>query len=202
MKIHSHFFVWATLTLLCSCNNNSTLNAEKTAIYGEPIDTNVHIDTRGYWGSGEIITEWNCPDSRFFPAIDLKNWEKTPVVAGRFPTYSETINGSAIHTYENGRDKNVSLVNIKLPKLAYFLRYNGFDGNQSDTNSSEIVMIIQMVQYKTDTIVGFRYLSGGVGGTTLKHFRFLNEQEIENTTEQWKKLNIKDVKLGTLNNPC
>ena len=37
---------------------------------------------------------WHCPDNRLFPAVNIKQWNKVPVVNGRLPTLKETENGS------------------------------------------------------------------------------------------------------------
>ena len=34
-----------------------------------------------------------------------------------------------------------------------------------------------------DTIVGYRYLTGGVGGSTFHDFRFLTEEEVKKAME-------------------
>ncbi|MGZ3865173.1 MAG: hypothetical protein ACXVC6_04095 [Bacteroidia bacterium] len=165
--------------------NNSVPEMEKVNMHSEfstPLDTNINVDTKGYQGNGEIVAEFDCPDSRFFPPIDLKNWEKTPVVNGRLPTYEETITGVSIHTYGGRSNPDVKPYNMTLPKLAYI--------QNPYTKLEEVVVVIQVVQTRKDTLVGYRYLSGGVGGSYFRDFRFLTEEEVSKTVDDWKNIKI------------
>jgi hypothetical protein len=128
-------------------------------------------NTKGFGENGEIITEFDCPDSRFFPPIDIKKWDKIPVVNGRFPTYAETMNGTSIHHYGEKANAFVKPYSMTLPKLAY--HYSPSKGRE------EIVVVIQIAQTAKDTIVGYRYLTGGVGGSAFHDFRFLTDDEVK-----------------------
>lgn len=186
-KIKIIFMVAASAVIaIQACRESAVPEMEKTNTHSEfsnPYDTTINIDTKGYQGNGEIYTEFDCPDSRFFPPIDLKAWEKTPAVNGRMPTYKETITGVSIHTY--GGDENPDVKpynNMILPKLAY--KRNPYSGRE------QIVVVIQIVQTKKDTVVGFRYLSGGVGGSFFHDFRFLTDEEVRKAVEDWKNIKI------------
>jgi hypothetical protein len=133
-------------------------------------------NTKGYWENGQIITEFDCPDSKFFSPIDLRSWDKTPVVNGRLPTYEETLNGTSIHHYGEKENSKVKPYNMTLPKLAY--RRNPL------TKLEDIVVVIQIVQTDEDTIVGFRYLTGGCGGSSFRNYRFLADEEVKNITRK------------------
>jgi hypothetical protein len=40
---------------------------------------------------------WYCPDNtKMFPPVDIKSWNKVPVVNGRLPTFEETQNGTSL----------------------------------------------------------------------------------------------------------
>ena len=138
--------------------------------------SNIHPDeynnTKGYWDNGEIITSFDCPDAvGFFPPINIVYWDKTPAVNGRFPTYEETKNGSSIHHYGEKENANVKPYAMTLPRLA--THYNRW------TNADGLVVVIQIVQTAQDTIVGYRYLSGGCGGDKFNKFHFLNDDEVK-----------------------
>ena len=134
-----------------------------------PITSADYNNTKGFLENGQIITEFDCPDSRFFPPIDIKSWDKTLVVNGRLPTYEETKNGIAIAHYGEKASSNIKPYNIKLPKLASY--YNQWN------KTSEIVVVIQITQTPNDTVVGYRYLTGGVGGNKFSKFHFLTDEE-------------------------
>lgn len=189
MKLFKLFFLLTVpLIFIQSCadtpmsDKDETVNANASMAPGYiiPDYDNPSIEqynnTKGYWENGQIITEFNCPDSRFFPPIDIKSWDKTPVVNGRFPTYKETMNGTSIHHYGEKENREVRPYYLTLPKLAY--HYNPSLGRD------EIIVVIQIVQTAKDTIVGYRYLTGGVGGSVFRDFRFLTDDEVKKAVEQ------------------
>jgi hypothetical protein len=73
-----------------------------------------------------------------------------------------------------------------LPKLAYRLKHdkqNEFERNTSNgqqISKAGIVVVIQIVQTAKDTIVGYRYLTGGCGGSAFHDFHFLTDSEVKN----------------------
>ncbi|GDX52947.1 hypothetical protein LBMAG27_19940 [Bacteroidota bacterium] len=127
---------------------------------------------KGYWEDGKIISHWNCPDDLSYPAVNLKSWNKVPCVNGRLPTYAETQNGTSIHHYGGSSNPDVKPYNeITLPKLAYI--------KSPMTGLNELVIVIQMVQNNNDIIAGYRYVTGGCGGSLLQDFHFLTDDEIK-----------------------
>lgn len=187
MKIVKLFFLLIiSLIFISSCDNNSTNensetvnvnNANPNMANGDIVSNDdkpspeQYNNTKGYWENGEIIAKFDCPDSKFFPPIDILLWDKIPVVNGRFPTYKETMNGTSIHHYGEKENPHVKPYAITLPKLAYC--YNPSTGRDG------IVVVIQIVQTAKDTIVGYRYLTGGVGGSVFRDFRFLTDDEVK-----------------------
>ena|SRR5579863_4269825 len=118
--------------------------------------------------SGQTRKENSSKD--LFPPIDLKSWDKTPVVNGRLPTYEETTNGKSLLFYDNPTP-DVKPYNITLPKLAYL--------NHSDSRKEELVVVIEIVQTAKDTMVGYRPLTGGNGASIFRDFRFLTDKEVK-----------------------
>lgn len=137
--------------------------------------------TKGYSENGQIITDFDCPD-RFFPPIDIKSWYKTRIVNGRFPTYEETMNGTSIYHYGEKENPEVKPYNMTLPKLAYINRSTKYVFGSKIYNrvmQNEVVVVIQIVQTAKDTIVGYRYLTGGCGGSKFYRLRFLTDEEVK-----------------------
>ncbi len=60
---------------------------------------------------------------------------------------------------------------MTLPKLAYEVN--------PVTKKKEIVVVVQMVQFAGYAWVGYRFLTGGVGSSTLNECRFLTDNEIK-----------------------
>ena len=184
MKLFALFFIPnICLFFLQSCDSNESTETKKPVTYGEIYapgnDDKTQgylydsVDTKGERG-GEIYTYFDCPDSKFFPPIDIKTWDKTPVVNGRLPTYEETLNGMSIHHYGEKENAYVKPYPMTLPKLASIYK--------SSTGKNEIVLVIQIVQTYKDTVVGYRYFSGGCGGSLFRDFHFLTVPEIQNFT--------------------
>jgi hypothetical protein len=195
MKTNKLFsFLSISLLLMQACADKAA--GKKSISINELSDTAYSINNDGYLKNGEIITYWDCPDSRSFPPINLSAWNKTPAVNGRLPTYKETLNGRAILHYTRKNGLPVKPYTLTLPKLAYYL--NGPTPTQFYFDSAtkkmilkpEVVVVIQIAQTAKDTIVGFRYLSGGVGGSVFRDFRFLTNEEVKKVVEEWKKIKI------------
>ena len=131
----------------------------------------VYSDTKGISAGGDIFTTFDCPDDLNFPPISIKHWDKISVVNGRLPTYEETHNGMSIHHYGGEANKAVKVYNMTLPRLASIY--------SNRTKQYETVVVIQMVQTAKDTVVGYRYLTGGCGGSLFKNLHFLTVSEIQ-----------------------
>ena len=64
---------------------------------------------------------------------------------------------------------------MTLPKLAsFFCPY---------TKKNETVIVIQIVQTATDTVVGYRYITGGNGTYDFRAFHFLNDEGVKKITQ-------------------
>jgi hypothetical protein len=109
-----------------------------------------------------------------FPPIDIKSWNKTPCVSERLATEEETSNGTALLYYGKGDHPEAKPYPMKLPKLAY----NTFGGKE------ELVVVIQIVQLATDTMVGYRPLTGSNGASKFRDFRFLSKKEVKQVTRK------------------
>ena len=113
--------------------------------------------------------------AELFPPIPIKEWEKTPVVNGRLPTKEDIDKGTALLYYPNpGRD--VKAYDMKLPKLAYY--------SYPKSGKKELVVVIQIVQSKQDTVVGYRPLTGLNGASVFSHFQFLTDEEVKKLMEK------------------
>jgi len=114
---------------------------------------------------------WSCPDNVFgFPAVNIQELDKVPVVTGRLPTKEETQNGSSLMYIDSEKYPNARPLDINLPKLArYYSKY---------TKKNELVIVIQVVIVENDTVAGFRYLNGGNGSSWYNEVNFISNEEI------------------------
>lgn len=137
----------------------------------------------------------DCPDNNSnFPRINLKDWESVPVINGRLPTYEEANNGNALLYIDKEMKpdlKDVQPYNMKLPKLAYF--------TNPRTKQKEVVIVIQLVQFKDYVWAGLRYVSGGNASAMMSELEFLLDDEIKMEIE--KSINNPQNSVGQLNQP-
>lgn len=114
---------------------------------------------------------WYCPDNLGgFPAVDINDWDKVPVVNGRMPTQEETRNGTSLINVDMEKYPNAKPLDMTMPKLArYFNR---------SSQKEEIIIVIQAVNVANDSVVGFRFLNGGNGSARLGDVRFMTDKEI------------------------
>ncbi len=154
------------LFFLSSCDqNNETTKQTETKIIEEPPKISEHKTPHSYGG-------WYCPDNILgFPAVDVQDLDKIPVVKDRLPTKEETRNGSSLMFFDTTEIQDAKPLKMELPKLA---RYNN-----SHTQKNELVIIIQAVAIGQDSVVGFRYLNGGNGSAWLDEVNFLSKDEID-----------------------
>ncbi len=115
---------------------------------------------------------WYCPDNlNGFPAVDIAQWKKVPVVNGRMATREETQNGTSLIFVDSEKYPNAKPLDMIMPKLANFYNRN--------TGREELIIVIQAINIQNDSIVGFRYVNGGNGSAWLHEVQFLADEEID-----------------------
>ena len=170
-----------TLFFIHACGDKKIIEEKKTEAAYTAAQYN---NTKGYDETGKIISKFYCPDAKnMFPPIDIKFWDKVPVVNGRLPTYEETMNGTSIHHYGEKESRIVKPYYLTLPKLARFL-YPSSNSLNTPMKCDDLVVVIQIVQTPEDTIVGYRFLSGGVGGSNIRDFHFLTDEEVREVVQR------------------
>ncbi|MDI1353541.1 MAG: hypothetical protein PSX36_01395 [bacterium] len=173
----------SALVFAQSCTNPDpkTNAGDKQNVKAEKSKSNytaaAYNNTKGFSENGEIIKNFYCPDAqREFPPIELASWNHVSAVNGRLPSYEETMNGTAIHHYGERENRYVKPYAMELPKLARFV--GATSKIRSGPVKGELVVVIQIVKTPLDTIVGYRFLTGGVGGSKFSDFQFLTEAEV------------------------
>ncbi len=174
MKLLTSIFVSASALCFCSCGETPK------ETYDSPMNY------------AKSFIPWDCPDNRELPPIDLKDWEKVPVVNGRLPTYEEAQSGKAL-LYIDKEVKpelgNVEPSKMILPKLAYF--------TNPRTNQKEVVIVIQLVQFKDYVWAGLRYVTGGNASAMMSELQFLTDEEVKKEIEKSEK----NKSAGEINKP-
>ncbi|MBT3635007.1 MAG: hypothetical protein HN729_09915 [Candidatus Marinimicrobia bacterium] len=172
-----------------ACSENQTPKDSLTNIDEDFNSKNDSSLLSGYMDTGELLTHWDCLGGDVFAPIDIKSWQETPAVNRRLPSADDILQGRSILYY--GEDNpDVKAYDITLPKLAYYttnLPTTEFDWwwKTGYTNpKTDLVVVIQMVESAQDTIVGFRYLTGNVAGSTIGDFHFLTDDEVAEAVRQ------------------
>ncbi len=174
MKLFSSLLICATALTITSCGETPK------ETYDSPINY------------AHSFMAWDCPDNREFPAIDLKDWEKVPVVNGRMPTYEEAQNGTSLLYIDKEVKpelKDVEPYDMKLPNLAYF--------TNPRTQKKEVVIVIQLVRFKDYVWAGLRYVSGGNASAMMSDLKFLTDEEVRKEIEKSEQ----NKTTGELNKP-
>lgn len=155
------------LIFLTSCDQNvSSITTSADTIFSEEPQKSNRPDQHPYGG-------WYCPDNVLgFPAVNIEELDKVPVVKDRLPTREETQNGTSLIYIDQAKFPDARPLEIHLPQLARY--YNGH------TKKNELVILIQALVVNQDSIVGFRYLNGGNGSAWLDEVSFLTDQEVGN----------------------
>lgn len=161
------FLLFLSCIVFPSCNQNTASNSktEKTVKAESTVEIEKEQRAQHPYGG------WYCPDNVLgFPAVNIQELDKVPVVSGRLPTQEETRNGTSLMYFDPTKVQNAKPLNIALPKLArYYSEY---------TEKNELVIIIQAVVVGNDTIAGFRYLNGGNGTDWFREVNFVSDEEI------------------------
>ncbi|MBL7975151.1 MAG: hypothetical protein JNJ85_09580 [Candidatus Kapabacteria bacterium] len=101
--------------------------------------------------------------------INIKEWEKTPVISDRIATKEDVKKGIAVFYIPSDGIEH-STYTLQLPKLAFIIN--------TDEGEDKLVVVIQIENVQSSTIVGYRGLVGGNGVCMLNELRFLSDVEI------------------------
>jgi hypothetical protein len=129
---------------------------------------------KALWLDRDKHNWWDCPDNiKGFPPLPIKDWNKALALNRRLPSKAEAENGTSLIYYDPVVYPDAKAYDISLPKLASF--------SNPYTNKVDTVIVIQVVQTDLDTVVGYRYLTGGNGTYNFKSFYFLTDDEVKKT---------------------
>lgn len=115
---------------------------------------------------------WYCPDNlKGFPPIDIQDLDQIQVVTDRLPTKEETQDGRALMYIDPILHPSARPLDLGLPRLAR--TYSRTSDDQ------ELIIIIQAAIIGVDTIVGYRYPTGGNGSGWYDEVILLTDAEIK-----------------------
>jgi hypothetical protein len=114
---------------------------------------------------------WYCPDNfGGFPPIDIQDLDQITVVSDRLPTLEEAQNGTALMFIDEAEFPGAKPLDIELPQAA--LIYSQQSG------LTELIIVIQAIVVQNDTVVGYRFPSGGNGTAWYSDVDFLSTTDV------------------------
>lgn len=128
---------------------------------------------------------WYCPDNFGFKPVDVKQLNTVSVVKGRMPQKWETQNGMALMYLDPIKFPEAKPLDIQLPALAMV--------ETPYTPFKELAIVIQAFVAGKDTIVGYRFPSGGNGSDWYQNVQFLSPDEVselDGTPFQYEEITI------------
>jgi hypothetical protein len=165
MKKWMMVFLSLGLCLIIGCNQTEKL-AKVDGQTEELVEKESKYEKRHPYGG------WLCPDNfGMFPPVDIEGLDEVPVVEGRLPTEEEARNGHSLMHIDTSIYKDARPLDMALPRLARIHSHH----NDMD----ELIIVIQAVVIGEDSIVGYRFPSGGNGSAWLGQVTFLDEDETD-----------------------
>jgi len=154
-------FLVGASTLIMSCTGQVVSDEKQNEPPQEESEKSEQRVQHNYGG-------WYCPDNLGgFPPVDIAQLELVPVVEGRLPTHEEASNGTSLMYIDTAEYPDARALDISLPKLAKYYNIH--------SQKKETVIVIQAVVIGVDTVVGFRFASGGNGSSWYSEVEFYDE---------------------------
>ncbi|MEM9051815.1 MAG: hypothetical protein AAGC47_07170 [Bacteroidota bacterium] len=155
--------LFGATAIITSCTGQVATDeapAEKT----KESATQVQTKTQHNYGG------WYCPDNLGgFPPVDISDLSVVPVVQDRLPTFEEARNGTSLMYIDTAEYPDAHPLDIPLPQLAKYYSVH--------SQKQETIIVIQAVVIGTDTVVGFRFPSGGNGSSWYSEVEFFDENK-------------------------
>ncbi len=147
-----------------SCDSSENLAGPDEA--AEPkteVTTSAHKEAHPYGG-------WFCPDNFGFPPADIQNLASIPAIEDRLPTQEETRNGISLMYFDSTEYPEARPFEMDLPRVGkVYSRHNEME---------ELIIVIQAAIIANDTVVGYRFPSGGNGTAWFSDVTFLSDGEV------------------------
>lgn len=158
------FFLAILITYSCSVEKAS----DPIKINSADVDaTHMSVDRDQHPYGG-----WYCPDNlNGFPPMDIQDLDQVSVITDRLPTKAETQDGRSLIYIDPILHPDARPLDMDLPRLGRTYSRTGGD--------DEIVIIIQAVIIGVDTIVGYRYPTGGNGSGWCNEVTWLTDAEVD-----------------------
>ncbi len=102
--------------------------------------------------------------------MDIQDLDKLISISDRLPTQEETRNGTSLMYFDPTEYPEAKPLKMTLPRLArIYSQHNGLN---------EMIIVIQAAVIGNDTVVGYRFPSGGNGTARVGEVTFLSDAEV------------------------
>jgi hypothetical protein len=158
-----------SLILICSCSLNESAEAQSESPKQDTEEAEAtavnYVEPHPYGG-------WYCPDNLTgLPPMDIQEYKELEVIADRLPTEQETWDGKALIYVDTDKYPNARALDIDLPRVGRI--YSGHN------LMNELIIVFQAIVVDNDTVVGYRFPSGGNGSAWLGEVSFLTDEEVK-----------------------
>ncbi len=129
---------------------------------------------------------WYCPDNFGFKPVNIQELDQVPAIHDRLPTKEEASNGTSLIYVDSSKYPDAFPLEMELPRLAKI--YNPYK------EMSELIIVIQAIVIGEDTILGYRFPSGGNGSAWIGQVSFLSKNAVDEMGHQpmiYKKSTLK-----------
>ncbi len=150
--------------IISSCNSQEPVSQDS----GTPTEESKNMDSKKkephrYGG-------WYCPDNFGFVPVDIQKLDEVPAIAHRLPTQEELRDKKSLIDVDTVKYPDAKALDMDLPRVArIYSEYNDL---------SELVIVIQAIVVSGDTVVGYRFPSGGNGSAWISDVTFLSGDEV------------------------
>lgn len=166
--IMTGFLICLIAYAISSCQQEQPAAHTTTAATTEPLKDLLAIPAeRGDHKFGG----WYCPDNlRGFPPVDVQQMENIVCITDRLPIREETQDCRALMYVDPLEYPEARPFDIDLPRVARTY--------SREQDGEEVVILIQATIVDSDTIVGYRYPSGGNGSGWYDEVTLLSDAEV------------------------
>lgn len=113
---------------------------------------------------------WYCPDNFGFVPVDISELEEVPAIENRLPTKEELAQHMSLIEVDTIEFPDARALEMELPRVARVV--------VDHKGTTELIIVIQAIVVNGDTVVGYRFPSGGNGSAWYRDVTFLSKEEV------------------------
>lgn len=184
-QVLSTLLAFLTIALI-ACNNQEPTIELATASADE--ETTAEVQTQ-QTKEPHRYGGWYCPDNFGFEPVDIQQLSTVPAIEDRLPTEEELRNNMSLIKVDTEMYPDARALDMDLPRLGKtYVNSSGME---------ELIIVIQAIVVQEDTVVGYRFPSGGNGSGWLSDVTLFEQDEVDAMGTQPFFYTRKEVKAKT-----